>query len=560
MKMPPFLSGVSWILICFMGYSKNGTEERMLKQEIKRQIEQIYPATRSRMDKIVWERILDRIQSGTSPARFPDEMGSLTRKGDIPPFLADLARLESAIAKSSALQGYMPSSVVSIMLNPTLQVLQFPWKGLSALADPGKKFVHAPEREDEIVLVWYHPLEGKVRFRPAGGDDLLPLKIVMEEISREDAAREGNVTIGTIDDMMYRAGKRGLLITPPTKIRRNEESFPKGKDIDEQFLSSDVFTLQWHITQVCDLRCKHCYDRSSIRSMAFEDALSILDDLRRFCLDRNVTGHISFTGGNPLMYPNFSNLYREASERGFSLAILGNPAEKESIEEIVRIQKPAFYQVSLEGLRKHNDEIRGEGHFERVERFLPILKELGLYSMVMLTLTEHNRDQVLPLAEYLRDRVDFFTFNRISLVGEGARLVPSDRESYSKFLEDYLEAARNNPIMGLKDNLINIIRRKRGMRPFGGCAGHGCSAAFNFITLLPDGEAHACRKFPSPIGNVLEQGIAGVYDSEKAERYRRGCAECEECEIRPVCGGCLAVAHSFGMDEFREKDPYCFFS
>jgi len=226
----------------------------------------------------------------------------------------------------------------------------------------------------------------------------------------------------------------------------------------------------------------------------------------------------------------------------------------------MKIKMPAFFQVSLEGMKEHNDEIRGEGHFERVAKFLPVLKELGVYSMVMLTLTENNRDQVLPLAEYLRDKVDFFTFNRISLVGEGARLVPSNREQFSRFLEEYMEAARGNPIMGLKDNLINIIRRKNGRSPFGGCAGYGCGAAFNFITVLPDGEAHACRKFPSPIGNVLKQGIAGVYDSEIAARYRRGCAECERCEIRPVCGGCLAVAHSFGLDIFNEKDPYCFLS
>lgn len=54
--------------------------------------------------------------------------------------------------------------------------------------------------------------------------------------------------------------------------------------------------------------------------------------------------------------------------------------------------------------------------------------------------------------------------------------------------------------MGLKDNLFNLVLAEGGEAPFGGCTGNGCGAAFNFVTLLSDGEVHACRKFPSPLG------------------------------------------------------------
>jgi hypothetical protein len=57
--------------------------------------------------------------------------------------------------------------------------------------------------------------------------------------------------------------------------------------------------------------------------------------------------------------------------------------------------------------------------------------------------------------------------------------------------------------MGLKDNLLNLVLAEGGEAPFGGCTGNGCGAAFNFVTLLSDGEVHACRKFPSPWGIFL---------------------------------------------------------
>lgn len=37
----------------------------------------------------------------------------------------------------------------------------------------------------------------------------------------------------------------------------------------------------------------------------------------------------------------------------------------------------------------------------------------------------------------------------------------------------------------------------------------------------------------------------------------RGRRPVRGCEIRPVCGGCLAVAYGYGRDIFRDVDPYC---
>ena len=137
-------------------------------------------------------------------------------------------------------------------------------------------------------------------------------------------------------------------------------------------------------------------------------------------------GQVTFTGGNPLLHADFMALYRAAAERGFLTGILGNPTSQRKLEALLAIRKPAFYQVSLEGLREYNDYIRGEGHYERVMQFLPLLKEFGIFSMVMLTLTRDNSKQLLELAELLSDKVDQFNFNRLAMVGEGAALASAE--------------------------------------------------------------------------------------------------------------------------------------
>ena len=102
-------------------------------------------------------------------------------------------------------------------------------------------------------------------------------------------------------------------------------------------------------------------------------------------------------------------------------------------------------------------------------------------------------------------------------------------KDYIAFLENYLAASKENPVLGLKDNLINVLLLHKDVALFGGCTGFGCGAAFNFLSVLPDGEVHACRKFPSPVGSVLSQSMEEIYDSDIARRYRSGCAECLPC-------------------------------
>ena len=98
-----------------------------------------------------------------------------------------------------------------------------------------------------------------------------------------------------------------------------------------QYLTSPAFTLQWHVTQACDLHCRHCYDRSNRSALTMDAAERILNDLNDFCHAKHVKGQVSFTGGNPLLHPDFSAIYQAAANLGFSLAILGNPAPQSSL-------------------------------------------------------------------------------------------------------------------------------------------------------------------------------------------------------------------------------------
>ena len=512
-----------------------------------------YPVCSRLVDDPTWHELVERADS---PAKLPDLLQDQAGTYNLPGFLPELAGLELHAFKLRNHEIPLPATAERVTVNPTLQLFMNTWKNLAALLHGNVMDVH-PERGEEQVIVWLHPFSNRIKAKPVSEEDLLVLKMALEGLSAQDVAEQGDTFVAAVDGAVIRGLHEGVIIGPQSGIARNygdQELSCRDEPLD----AARIFSLQWHITQACDLHCRHCYDREQYASLPLSQGIRILDDLADFCATHNVHGQISFTGGNPLLHPKFEELYSEAADRGFTTAILGNPAAREKIERIMAIQSLAFYQVSLEGLEEHNDHMRGQGHFKRVLSFLDVLRDLGVYSMVMLTLTKENMDQVLELGEILRDRVDLFTFNRLSLVGEGASLAMADPARYPEFLRAYAKAVETNPCLGLKDNLLNILYSQKNQELFGGCTGYGCGAAFNFLSVLANGEVHACRKFPSPLGNLVEQSLHEIYHSEMANRYRNGPEDCVSCKLRLVCRGCLAVAHSHGQDVFRTRDPYCF--
>ena len=489
----------------------------------------------------------------TNPEEFPDFL----RRRFPPPsklaFLADLAEVEYANWNVEHMDRAISRPAHGAMINPLLHIVRvtndittFYKEGAAHVSDGIKPY-------DGWILVWKGPESGRLYVEKADDQMLLALKFLSD-----DQHELYGQQLRAVNQAIDYSSRKGIVLKAPYLVSRTLQGAPKGKNIPGRYFTASVFTLQWHITNACDLHCRHCYDREKRSPLIAEDGLRIIEDFDRFCYEKNVRGHICFSGGNPFMSPHFYHLYEAAAEKGFALSLLGNPVPAEELQRVIDISMPEYFQVSLEGLEAHNDFIRGEGFYRRVMDFLSLLRKKQVPSAVMLTLTKANIDQVLPLADILREKTDYFTFNRLSQVGEGTSLSLPDRDTYRKFLDEYLAAANDNPVIGLKDNLINILREHRGISPFGGCTGFGCGAAFNFVALLPDGEVHACRKFPSLVGNILKSDFLTLYDSKEARRYREGPQACCECRLRPVCGGCMAVVHGMGLDAFIEKDPFCF--
>ena len=163
-------------------------------------------------------------------------------------------------------------------------------------------------------------------------------------------------------------------------------------------MNQKKITFQWHITDVCNYRCKHCYqDAYSDIGLPYHLMIGILDKMEIFVSQLSVKfgkvkGHINFTGGEPFLQSDFIPLIEEVSRRNiFSFAILSNGFLLPD-NELIRLvaSKPSFIQISLDGDEEMNDSIRGKGSFKDVIHALKKYNKLKIPVLISFTANAKN--------------------------------------------------------------------------------------------------------------------------------------------------------------------------
>ena len=132
----------------------------------------------------------------------------------------------------------------------------------------------------------------------------------------------------------------------------------------------EYFAFQWHITEACDQRCKHCYiyalgSHAKFREMAPEDMVKVIENCQTFCEKAGRLPYFYITGGDPILHPQFWTLAELLKERDLPFAILGNPFHlTDEVCQRLKAHGCRKYQLSLDGLRETHDRIRRPGSYD----------------------------------------------------------------------------------------------------------------------------------------------------------------------------------------------------
>lgn len=333
-----------------------------------------------------------------------------------------------------------------------------------------------------------------------------------------------------------------------------------------------AFSLQWHITDKCDQRCKHCYiyageDNVCQQEMSIDTLNVVLGDYLDMCKKLSVAPYIAVTGGDPLLHKNAWEFFELLKKNGVRFCILGNPFHLSlQAAKYLRELGCVSYQMSLDGLRETHDYIRKKGSFDITLEKVRTINEAGMRSIIMTTLSRTNMEELPKLVPVVvKAEVNTFAF---------ARYCPNENDisnmvtaqEYRDFLEKmwnvYNEYKDCGTRLMMKDHLWKLFLYEKGLLKFDDYDEEmiydGCHCGIAHLTVLADGSVYACRRCESCVGSVLNGSLYDIFLSKEMDEYRNYEAfeACSKCELLRFCRGCPAVAKC-ATGSFYAKDPQC---
>jgi len=337
------------------------------------------------------------------------------------------------------------------------------------------------------------------------------------------------------------------------------------------------FYFQWHITNMCNLKCLHCYQE---RFDSKEDCkeyvlLKIADKIFTFLAKYNFSSEITLTGGEPLLKKEIYRLLNlfEENELVTSVDIVTNGTllNLDVIEKLKKYCKLRYVKVSLDGgLPSINDNIRGKNIFNIVIEKIKLLKEANFNVIVMFTVMKMNKHTIGEVIDMAKEMgIKGVVFEKFVPIGNGGRL-QNEVLSAKEMLEVY------NYILsyaGLQTEPEELVKYRGLWVKFSSSSGEDssckieevrgglCSAGDNSLCILADGRLLPCRRFFLPIGDlsVPEVSLEEVwFNSEVIKNIRdrnmlKG--SCGKCTIEN-CYGCRAIAYVL-YNDYLAEDPQC---
>ncbi len=345
------------------------------------------------------------------------------------------------------------------------------------------------------------------------------------------------------------------------------------------------FLVVWNFTNMCNLRCLHCYqraDRPTPDELSLEEKLMAVEQL-----DKAGVAAVALSGGEPTIHPHFYRVVEELGRRGIYVAVATNGtffARKENLERAVKLGL-RYVEVSVDSARPQvHDRFRGvPGAWSRAVKALRNAVELGVSTGMATTITRmnvHEVPEILDLAEEIGvDRVVFFNFIPVGRGEENAwlDLAPEERELflrtiYREMRRRRLEIVSTAPQYG---RVVLQCTAGREVAPTHFYVGEhgivkalaefigGCGAGRIYAALQPNGDVTPCVFMPIRVGNVREKSFREIWDTAPLFKRLRSRdllkGPCSTCAFRNICGGCRARGYAYFKDPLA-PDPGCIYN
>lgn len=307
------------------------------------------------------------------------------------------------------------------------------------------------------------------------------------------------------------------------------------------------------LTHRCNLRCAHCYclPESGRAELGRSEICRIIDEIAEAgCL------WLLFTGGEPLLRPDFFDIYLHAKRRGLLITLFSNATLiDERVVDILAEYPPFFMEVSVYGMTEETYEkvTRVKGSYGAFRKGLDLIRERGLplkLKTMALTLNAHEMEDMEGWARGLgfEFRFDSLVHPRIDGSREPCAYRLSPRQAVS------LDAANEEKREKMEYACKEAFNTKASDRLF------ECSGGTVSFHIDPYGQLRPCDMVREIRRDLGAADFANAWADLEADVTRRKIPagfRCEGCVIAGMCNQCPGWAFLENGDMHSISEHMC---
>jgi Fe-coproporphyrin III synthase len=278
------------------------------------------------------------------------------------------------------------------------------------------------------------------------------------------------------------------------------------------------------VTYRCNAKCHMCNIWKHQSEVKEEITIRDLQKLP------NGLAFANITGGEPFLRKDIDEIVETVLKKTKRLVISTNGYFTDKIVAIAKKHPNIGIRISIEGLPKANDELRGlKDGFDHGIRTLTALRELGLRDIGFgITVSDRNAKDLLELyhlAKWLD--LEFATaathnnyyFHKEDNHFQQKKIVVQE---FKVLVEELLKSKKPKDWFRAYFNygLINYINGKPRLLP--------CEMGSDVFFMDPFGDIHACNGMSWSMGNIKKQSFEEIWHGKEAKRVRELVKDCKK--------------------------------